>query len=75
MRRTVQRTLLLVDGHKALALIQDGKTINDLLMVIPGSRARLYRAMAAASAQVRHLAVDPLTEYNKRKFGSDPLLL
>lgn len=47
-RRTVQRAQLLADGHKALGLIQAGRMINDVLMVIPGSRARLYRALGEA---------------------------
>ena len=48
MRRDIQRTQLIADGRKALDLINAGKPIADVLMIVPGSRARLYRAMAAA---------------------------
>lgn len=47
--RDAQRAKLLADGVKALELIERGRSIVDILMVIPGSRARLYRAMALAS--------------------------
>lgn len=47
-RRSVQRAQLAADGRKAASLIAAGRTIDDVLLVVPGSRARLYRAIAAA---------------------------
>lgn len=47
--RAARRARLLADGRKALALLGAGRTIVDCLMVIDGSRARLYRALHAAS--------------------------
>lgn len=45
-RQSVRRSQLLSDGRKAIAMIEHGATITDVLMVVSGSRARLYRAMA-----------------------------
>lgn len=41
---------LLADGRKALQLLNDGRTIPDVRLVIAGSRARLYRAIKLAHA-------------------------
>lgn len=71
LRRTdIRRAQLIADGRKALALRKQGMRPTDVLMVIGGSRPRMYKAMDAAER-----AADPLTEYNERKFGVDPLLL
>lgn len=56
-RRAMQRARLLSDGRKALALLQSGKNVSDCLMALGSSRARFYRALRAAAAE---LAVDPL---------------
>lgn len=56
-RRAAQHAQLIADGRKALQLIKV-RPIADVLLVVGGSRARLYRAMAAASADAR----DPLLE-------------
>lgn len=47
---------LRADGAKALAMLKAGRTIPDIMLVMPGSRARLYRAMAIVRAESR----DPL---------------
>jgi hypothetical protein len=46
-RRQAQRAALIADGRKALELIRT-LPIADILLVIGGSRSRLYRAMDAA---------------------------
>jgi hypothetical protein len=56
-RPDYRRTRLLRDGRKALAMLDQGKSIPDVRMVIGGSRARLYRAIAAARA---HAGIDLL---------------
>jgi len=43
-----RRTRLLQDGRHALALLKAGRSIPEVMLVIPGSRARLYRAMNTA---------------------------
>ncbi len=48
MKSDYRRTRLLQDGHKANAMIKAGRSMSDVRMVIAGSRARLYRAMALA---------------------------
>jgi hypothetical protein len=50
-RRKFQRDQLLADGLKALALIEAGRSIGEVLWTIPGSRARLYRAIEAAQRE------------------------
>lgn len=37
---------LRADGRKALVMLERGIGPSDMLLTIPGSRARLYRAMA-----------------------------
>jgi hypothetical protein len=44
----IRRARLLSDGRKALAMLADGHKPRHVMMVIPGGRARLYRAMALA---------------------------
>lgn len=63
--RNAQRAKLLADGLKALGMIERGRSIVDIMRVIPGSRARLYRAMERASP--------PGQAYSKQT--RDPLLL
>jgi hypothetical protein len=58
-RRQAQRAQLVADGRKALELVRT-RPIADVLLIIGGSRARLYRAMKL---------IEPETD--KR----DPLLL
>jgi hypothetical protein len=58
-RREAQRAQLMMDGRKALELVKT-RPVADVLLVIGGSRARLYRAMAMASDQAQ--TVDPLLE-------------
>jgi len=58
-RRTAQHAQLVADGRKALELIQV-RPIADILLVIGGSRARLYRAMEAARQEDNPR--DPLLE-------------
>lgn len=41
---------LLADGRKALQLLNSGRTIPEVRLVIAGSRARLYRALKLAHA-------------------------
>jgi hypothetical protein len=48
LRKHARRAQLIADGRKALELVRT-KPIADVLMVVGGSRARLYRAMYAAS--------------------------
>jgi hypothetical protein len=48
-RRDTQRSQLQADGTQALAMIARGSDIKDVLAIVGGSRARLYRAMAMAS--------------------------
>lgn len=48
-RRAAQRAQLIQDGRKALELINAGRNIADCLLIIGGGRARLYRALTAAS--------------------------
>jgi hypothetical protein len=50
-----RRTLLIADGRKALALRAQGVKPPAVLAAIGGSRARMYKAMDAAEAQL-----DPL---------------
>ena len=47
VRRDIQRAQLIADGRKALALVRH-HPIADVLMIVGGSRARLYRAMGLA---------------------------
>jgi len=47
-RRIAQRAQLLIDGRKALELVKT-RPIADILLLVGGSRARLYRAMRAAN--------------------------
>ena len=54
------RAQLLQDGRKALALIEAGHKPRDALMVIGGSRARLYRAMELARQTDGQTPADPL---------------
>ena len=54
------RARLLQDGRKALALIEAGHKPRDALMVIGGSRARLYRAMEIARQTDGQTPADPL---------------
>jgi hypothetical protein len=56
-RRQSQRAQLAADGRKALELVET-RPIADVLLIVGGSRARLYRAMAAASQESR----DPLLD-------------
>jgi hypothetical protein len=58
------RAQLIADGRKALELIAAGRNIAELLMVIGGSRARLYRAMNAAIGQDGILLQTPVHEDN-----------
>ena len=39
---------LLADGRKAIQMLNEGLSLPDVRMVIPGSRARLYRALKMA---------------------------
>lgn len=55
-RRRVQQDTLIQDGRKALAAIDAGRPIKDLLLMFPGSRARLYRAINAARAAMQPTA-------------------
>lgn len=55
-RRQVQHDTLIQDGRKALMSIDAGRSINDLLLMFPGSRARLYRAINAARAAMQPTA-------------------
>lgn len=41
---------LLADGRKAVNLLNDGRTIPEIRLLIAGSRARLYRAIKLAHA-------------------------
>jgi hypothetical protein len=50
-----RRALLIADGRKALALRRRGLAPPDVLLVIGGSRARLYKAMDAAEQQDKDL--------------------
>ncbi len=65
LRRTAQRAQLRQDGYKAISMLKRGMKPADVLALIGGSRARLYRAIATVdddfvySAGVRP-AVDPL---------------
>jgi hypothetical protein len=54
------RAKLLSDGRKALAMIEAGHKPRDALMVIGGSRARLYRAMELARQTDGQTPADPL---------------
>lgn len=56
-RSEARRAQLLADGRKALELVKT-RPIADVLLVVGGSRARLYRAMAAATDFSR----DPLLD-------------
>ncbi len=67
--RAAQRARLLADGHKALALLNAGRSISDCMLVIDGSRARLYRAMMAAASDGQYAGNAPATR------ACDPLLL
>ena len=86
-RRKAQRATLAALGHKARELVKS-HTINETLALMPElSRATLYRAMnlsvefsaryksAVMEYDAEQQTVDPLAEYNERKFGVDPLLL
>lgn len=66
LRRDAQRAQLVADGRKAIELIKT-RPIADVLLLVGGSRARLYRAMYAAGGT--SLAYQPLV--GKRH---DPLL-
>jgi hypothetical protein len=46
-----RRARLIADGRKALALRKQGMRPMDVLMVIGGSRPRMYKAMDAAEAK------------------------
>lgn len=59
-RQAVRRAQLLSDGRKALALVAHGHDIKDVLAVIGGSRARLYRAMGRAAPEAPASVLDPL---------------
>jgi hypothetical protein len=61
LRRAAQRAQLLQDGRKAIELTKT-RPIADILLVIGGSRARLYRAMAVAMAHDQAQTIDPLLE-------------
>lgn len=65
-----RRDRLLADGRKALASLEAGKTMPDLIMAAPFSRARLYRAMA----QARLVDGVPL-QRQRRVSGSKEILL
>ena len=67
-RRATQRAQLIADGRKALELIQ-ARPIADVLLVVGGSRARLYRAMEAARL------ADELERADMTEAGIDPLLV
>lgn len=56
-RSAARRAQLVADGRQALTLIKT-MPIADVLMLVGGSRARLYRAMEAARAADR----DPLLD-------------
>jgi hypothetical protein len=56
----IRRARLLSDGRKALAMLADGHKPRHVMMVIPGGRARLYRAMALAREFDADNAADPL---------------
>lgn len=60
-RRTAQREKLLADGRQALKLSQRMQ-IEDILLVVDGSRPRLYRAMAYA-----HMVDSGYTDPRPRK--------
>jgi hypothetical protein len=62
-RQAERRAQLLADGRQALELIKT-LPIADVLMLIGGSRARLYRAMHAATA----------ANHPERTTWADPLL-
>ena len=49
IRRAAQRNDLAADGRQAIELIALGHTISSVLAIVGGSRARLYRAMAAVN--------------------------
>jgi hypothetical protein len=55
-RSDAKRAQLLSDGRKALELAKV-RPIADVLLIVGGSRARLYRAMAAAELAANR---DPL---------------
>jgi hypothetical protein len=63
-RQDHRQIRLLMSGRKALALRKQGMAPMDILMVIGGSRARMYKAMHAAERE----ALEPLVSI-------DPLLL
>ena len=67
-RRDIQRDKLLADGRKALEMVKSGRSMLDVLMVIGGSRTRLYRAMELAELEDSSQAVQNNTQ-------GDPLLL
>jgi hypothetical protein len=48
-RRAVQRAQLRSDGHKAMALINNGASIVTAWTAVGGSRARFYRALYVAT--------------------------
>lgn len=61
MRLDYRRERLLIEGRKALQALKAGRSMPDLILATPGSRARLYRAIAAARAE-QTPARDPLLE-------------
>lgn len=67
-RRDIQRDKLLADGRKALEMVKSGRSMLDVLMVIGGSRTRLYRATELAALEDSSQAVQNNTQ-------GDPLLL
>lgn len=46
--RAVQRNKLLTDGRIALRYVNRGMKVDDILVLVDGSRPRLYRAMRLA---------------------------
>jgi hypothetical protein len=67
-----RQTLLIADGRKALAMRERGVAPEDMMLLLGTSRPRLYRAMALCRA-LDAASGSELDEYNKRKFGPDPL--
>jgi hypothetical protein len=57
-RRKIQRQQLRLDGLKAHALIDTGLKPADVLLVVGGSRARLYRALKTVESETQ--STDPL---------------
>lgn len=64
--RSERRLELLRDGKKALMLQDTGRSVDDIVMIIGGSRARICRAMQAVRSQRGPASID---------VDMDPMLL